>query len=276
MRILTYRHLDPTGVEAQFEKVHAALARGDFASADVKKLVGAPYYRAKLNDTHRLLLTFARYEGETVCLLLEVVPFHRYEKSRFLRGARLQEDRIVVTPEAAAPSQTLRYVHPVRPTFHMLDKALSFDDAQDSIYHAPLPVVLLGSAGSGKTALALEKLRSLQGQVLYVTLSPHLARQAEALFAQGGLPDGLETTFLSLSEVLETLRVPEGPELTFPAFQGWFARLLPQPGFTDAHALFEEIRGVITSRPSGPLTLDEYRALGVRQSLYPVEQRDAV
>ncbi|PTA66741.1 AAA family ATPase [Deinococcus arcticus] len=275
MRVLTYRHLDATGVEPSFEKVHAALSRGDFASADVKKLVGAPYYRAKLNDTHRLLLTFAQVEGETVCLLLEVIPFHRYEKSRFLRGARWHEDGIVVTPQTAAPAQTLRYVHPTRPAFHVLDKPLSFDDAQETIYRAPLPLMLLGAAGSGKTALALEKVRVLPGRVLYVTLSAHLARQAEALFAQGGPAADQDVTFHALSEVLDILRVQEGSPLTFAAFQTWFARLRPRPEFTDAHALYEEIRGVITSRPEGPLTLDAYRALGVRQSLYAPDTRDA-
>lgn len=276
MRVLTYQHLDITGVEAQFEKVHAALSRGDFASADVKRLVGAPYHRAKLNDTHRLLLTFAEYAGETVCLLLEVIPFHRYEKSSFLRGARVKEDLIVVPPAEVKPGESLRYVHPTRAAFHLLDKPLSFDDAQDTLYRTPLPLVLLGAAGSGKTALALEKLRALSGHVLYVTLSPHLARQAEALYGQGAAPDGLRVTFLSLNELLETLQVPDGPEVTLPAFVGWFARQQPRPDFTDAPALFEEIRGVITSAPAGPLSLDAYRALGVRQSLFPPEQRGEV
>ncbi|MBZ9714908.1 hypothetical protein [Deinococcus multiflagellatus] len=188
MRVLTYRHLDPSGVEAQFEKVHAALSRGDFASADVKKLVGHPYHRAKLSDTHRLLLTFAEHAGETVCLLLEVIPWHRYEKSRFLRGARIKEGDIVVPAEQAQPTQRLPYLHPVRPVFHLLDKVLSFDDSQDAIYSAPLPLVLLGSAGSGKTALALEKVRAMSGHVLYVTLSAHLAREAQRLYTQGHAP----------------------------------------------------------------------------------------
>ncbi|MFC6662543.1 hypothetical protein [Deinococcus multiflagellatus] len=68
----------------------------------------------------------------------------------------------------------------------------------------------------------------------------------------------------------------DGPELTFSAFQTWFARLQPRPTFTDAHALFEEFRGVLTSAPTGPLELDAYLALGVRQSLYPPERRAEV
>ena len=40
-------------------------------------------------------MQFAPHKGETVCLFLEVIPNHVYEKSRFLRGCRdrLVEDR---------------------------------------------------------------------------------------------------------------------------------------------------------------------------------------
>ena len=36
---------------------------------------------------------------------------------------------------------------------------------------------------------------------------------------------------------------------------------------------FEELRGVIIAEPTGVLTLEEYLALGVRQSIFSAEQR---
>ena len=51
------------------------------------------------------------------------------------------------------------------PRFRLLDKPLTFDQAQDAVLRAPLPLLLLGPAGSGKTALVLEKLRQQAGRV---------------------------------------------------------------------------------------------------------------
>ena len=87
MRLLQYKDLDLKRVKPAFAKVRAAIEADDFKSPDVKKLHTGGYYRAKLDHSNRLLLQFARYGGETVCLALEVIANHAYEKSRFLRGA---------------------------------------------------------------------------------------------------------------------------------------------------------------------------------------------
>ena len=79
--------------------LRAALARGDFAAAGLKKLAPTPYWRAKLSDEARLLMQFAPYSGETVCLFLEVIADHAYEKSRFLRGAPVDRDKIEAGPD---------------------------------------------------------------------------------------------------------------------------------------------------------------------------------
>src|SRR5208283_4831560 len=89
------------------EKIGAALARGDFAAAGLKKLSPTPYWRAKLNDEARLLMQFAPYRGETVCLFLEVIPNHVYEKSRFLRGAAIDWSKIESGPEALSRRRRL-------------------------------------------------------------------------------------------------------------------------------------------------------------------------
>ena len=270
MRVLTYRDLDVSRVKKQFAKVQDAIERGDFRSPDVKKLAQGQYYRARLDDTNRLLLMFVRYQQETVCLALEVIHQHAYEKSRFLRGALIDESRLPdfapqQAEEGAAP---LRYLHPTRREFHLLDKVISFDDTQDAVYRTAPPVILVGSAGSGKTALTLQKLRELPGKVLYVTLSPYLAQNAGELYRAFGFEnEAQDVEFLSFREYLDTIRRPAGQEVRFEDFRGWVAR---QPGlnFTDAHQLFEEFRGVLSSRPQGPLSQEEYLALGVRQSIY--------
>lgn len=287
MRLLTHHHLDIHRVKAQFAKVKQAVERDDFRSPSLKKLSPTPYWRFKLDQTHRLLVQFAHHGDEKVCLALEVILNHDYAGSRFLRGASLQWDQIDVddasTLEFALDTDVhaLRYLHPQRNDIHVLDKVLSFDDTQQAVFNTPAPLVLVGSAGSGKTALTLAKMRQARGRVLYVTQSAFLAQSAQAMyFSHGFEADGQEPEFLSYREFIETIQVPPGRELDFAAFTGWFERYRSAAkqatGGLDAHALFEEFRGVLSSRADGVLDLSGYLALGVRQSLLRPEQRVAV
>ena len=75
----------------------------------------------------------------------------------------------------------------------------------------------IGSAGSGKTAVTLARLREAEGRVLYVTLSAYLAQSARALHAAHSFENQKqEVEFLSYRDLLETLRVPPGREVTLP------------------------------------------------------------
>lgn len=296
MRLLQYKDLNLRRVGAAFDKVKAAIEAGDFRSADVKKLHAGPYYRARLDYANRLLLRFARIERpgvepgaeggtETVCLALEVIENHAYERSRFLRGAAVDEARIerepltdARAPGLAAEAAPLRWLGPGRTQFELLDKPIVFDEAQDEAYRHPAPLVVIGSAGSGKTAVTVARLREAEGRVLYVTLSAYLAQSARALHAAHGFENPKqEVDFLSYRELLETLHVPPGREVTLPMFAAWCERqrqsLRPLGGL-DAQALFEEFRGVIGAQPAGPLALADYLALGTRQSLLNAAQRE--
>ena len=107
------------------------------------------------------MLQFARIdraeaEGgtETVCLALEVIENHAYDRSRFLRGASVDESRIERDPAAdvsaaalAADTTALRWLGPGRTHFELLDKPIVFDDAQEQVLRHPAPLVVIGSAG---------------------------------------------------------------------------------------------------------------------------------
>ncbi len=288
MRLLLYKDLDTRRVKTAFAKVRAAIEAGDFRSAGIKKMAPSGYWRAKLDYTNRLLLQFARCGDETVCLALEVIENHAYEKSRFLRGAAVDEAKIesqaaLADIAAAGPvldAIPMRWLHPSRNEFELLDKPIVFDDGQEAVRRLPAPVVVVGSAGSGKTAVTLTKMREAEGHVLYVTQSAYLAQSARALYdAHGYENPAQEPVFLSYREFVETLRVPAGREVAFPAFRAWFERHRPSLrgtlGELDAHALFEEFRGVISADVQGPLALPDYLALGQRQSLLAGPAREA-
>jgi hypothetical protein len=275
MRFLTYEGLHPGDLAPKVERVREAIERDDFRSPDVKKLGVDGYYRAKLDGTNRLLLQFVDAGGRKACLALEVIRQHAYDRSRFLRGAPVDEARIEAEPPAPPEPRPLRYLHPTRTEFLHLDKPLSLDDAQDEALRKRAPLVIVGSAGSGKTALLLERLRRVPGRVAYVTESRWLAETARGLYVafDGAPADQEQADFLSYQQLLETVEVPRGRPVTFRDFLGFFERHRQKVRFADAHQCFEELRGVLTAEPEGPLGRDQYVALGVRQSMFDEAQR---
>ena len=282
MKILEYADLDVSRVSRQYQKLIGFLENDDFQSAEVKKLAEHDIYRAKLDDSNRLLFKMVAYEGKRYALVLEVVLNHAYEKSKFLRNARIDESKIQTAEISHLDKEklpSLIYVNPSERRFHFLDKVISFDPEQKEIYLHSSPLIIIGPAGSGKTALILEKMKKVYGQVLYVTLSPYLAENARNLYYANHYENGdQEASFLSLREFIETMRVPEGREISYHIFAGWLLRFPRQQRVADAHRLYEEFRGVITGSiiDTPWLSREAYLSLGVRQSIYLDSERELV
>ena len=283
MDILQFNELDPTPVVAQFERVVERLRAGDFRAADVRKLAPSPYYRAKLNDADRLLFQVATYQGRKHVLLLEIIRNHAYEKSRFLSGAKVDDSKLAPLPDPAAVPDTdalpLSYVNPRRREFHVLDKILSFDEEQAEVFGLRPPFILIGTAGSGKTVLSLEKLKQLTGDILYVTRSPFLVENSRNLYYAFGYENERQNLdFLSFQEYLESIQVPAGRPATFHDFERWFTRYSFGVRIKDAHRLFEEFCGVLSGanieKPF--LSREEYLDLGIRRSIFSDEERPLV
>lgn len=282
MKILEYADLITSKVTPKYRKLIEYLEGDDFRSAEVKKLAEHDLYRGKLDDSNRLLFKIVTYKGERYALILEVVLNHAYDKSKFLRGARIDEAKIPLiekTQIEKEPLPALIYINPSNTRFHILDKIISFDPEQQEIYRHALPLIIIGPAGSGKTALTLEKIKRAHGQVLYVTLSPYLADNSRNIYyAHHYENEDQEISFLSFREFLETMRVPEGREITYRFFASWLMRFPRQQRVADAHRLYEEFRGVITgSIVDKPyLSREDYLSLGIRQSIYLSEERELV
>jgi hypothetical protein len=283
MNILEYNEIDYSKVRRQYEKVIGFLEKGDFRSADVKKLAEHGIYRARLDDSNRLLFKLVKYNGMRYALMLEVVLNHAYDRSKFLRGAKIDENKIPVINDALQIKDddipSVVYINKSDKSFHFLDKIISFDDEQRLVYKAHPPLIIIGPAGSGKTALTLEKMKRFYGHGIYVTLSPYLAENARNIYYSHYYEnDDQEISFLSFREFLETMRVPEGKEIRYNAFAGWLLRFPRQQRVSDAHRLYEEFRGVITgSVVDKPyLSREEYMDLGVKQSIYLDDERELV
>jgi len=275
MQVLLYDQLHPKNIP-HFPKMQGLLEAGDFRSADVKK-VGPNLYRARLDISNRLLFSLYRYQEKTYILVLEYIAHHAYHTSRFLRrGGTIDESKLpTVDHPEQAEAAPLAYMNPQLPTFHLLNKVISFDDAQQAIYTLPPPCIVIGSAGSGKTVLTLEKMKAAPGDVLYVTRSPYLVQNARNLYyALEYTNDAQDVSFLSFAEYLASLRVPHGREMGLQDFAQWFARHRAASRFKDPHALFEEFQGVITGPATDHpyLSREEYLGLGIRQSIFAADE----
>ena len=282
LKLLYYNAFDSKGLSKQIKKVETALKKGDFHSADVKKMVGTDgFYRAKLDKASRLLFKFAKHDGETYILLLEVIKDHEYDKARFLRGADINPSNFIPVPvqDDAEEGEDLVYINPKRNTFHILDKILSFDEDQHEIYGLPAPLIIIGSAGSGKTALTLEKMKHFNGQVAYLSLSPYLVENAQRIYYANDFNNPKqEIEFLSFEEYLQGIEIPGGKEITFRAFEGFYSRFRQTFKFKEPYKLYEEFKGVLTGSVIDKpyLSKTDYIDLGVKQSIFLKNEREKV
>lgn len=280
MEILKYNELDVSRVKKQYEKVVEMLRNDDFYSAEVKKLTGTFYYRAKLDYTNRLLFKVLTYNQKKYALILEVIHNHEYEKSRFLNGAKIDKTKIeTVTQDHFNQAESIYYINANNNQIHLLDKFISFDSIQDEIFNIHPPLIIIGSAGSGKTMLTLEKMKACPGEVLYITGSPYLVQNARQLYYSNHYAnEAQEIDFLSYREFLETIKVPNGKEVSFQAFSGWLSSINKTRDFQDANKLYEEFKGVISGNTLDKcyLTKEDYIHLGVKQSIYSIEEREKV
>ena len=278
--LLHYKGLDSSGLEKKLNKIYSYLQMGDFKTAEVKKLSTNGYYRAKLDDTNRLLFKPMNFEGKTYLLVLEIIRNHDYDKSRFLRGAVINETHII-NPEELIPLEkdTLRFLNGDKKRVHCLDRFLVFDDIQEEIFHYNLPLILIGSAGSGKTSLTLEKIKTMSGNLLYVSLSPYLTHNARQLYYANNYQNDDQTLdFLSFEELIETIMIPNGREILITDFLIWHQRQKRSNALSDGRKLYEEFRGVLAGgEPNAAyLSRENYLTLGVRQSIYAESDRTEV
>jgi superfamily I DNA/RNA helicase len=283
MNVLLYNELNIAPVKKQFEKALTYFQKNDLKSLDVKKMAGTNLHRAKLDDKNKILFRFGKHQGKPYILLLETILNHDYEQSRFLKGLTINESQwtVVNSDSDVKESDTivLNHVNPKNNHFHLLDKILSLDEIQEEIFKLPLPIIIIGSAGSGKTALTLEKIKLLTGNILYVTLSSYLVENSSQLyFANYYYNDRQEVEFLSFQEYLQSIQLPSGKEIHFKAFDQWVSKYKHSHKIKDAYKLYEEFKGVITGSiiDKPYLSQDDYLNLGIKQSVFLQEERPMI
>jgi len=262
----------------KFNKIIKFLQDGDFKSAEVKKLKPTGYFRAKLDITNRLLFKPIEYKNQRYLLVLEVIRNHDYSKSRFLQGEKIIEEDIVFNPVEIENVESLNVASKDAPV-RLLNKFIIFDKQQEDILQCKLPLIVIGSAGSGKTSVTLEKLKDLEGKILYISLSNYLVCNSQKLyFSFNYYNDKQDIDFLSFKEFLETIEIPKGQQVTESIFLQWFAKQKLLKTIGDGRKVFEEFMGVIagSSIEKAYLSKEEYLNLGIKQSIFAEKQRHEI
>ncbi|WP_133134017.1 AAA family ATPase, partial [Legionella rubrilucens] len=168
-------------------------------------------YSVRVNHSDRLLFTTVTVNGKSCLLLLDVVLNHDYHKSRFLKPQVLRQFLEQNVPEALskgeltfvkadslpalwANPQSKEEEEPIeyqKATFYN-QTFITLSDIQEKAVKTPLPAVISGAAGSGKSCVALAILEQAVNQytevpekpLLYVTQSAKLAETMHSMWLQ--------------------------------------------------------------------------------------------
>ncbi len=245
-------------IENKFEKIINKLINGNFT--EVKKLSNMPYFRIKVDYENRIIFSFLNHENTKYILLLEYIPNHDYNKSQFIRGKNFSEEDFIFPKEEEIESTI--FINQ-KEEFRYLDKFISFSESQENILNIQPPIILIGSAGSGKTSVLIEKLRSLNGKNLYTTLSKNLIEKSKEICECSENID-----FLNFHELFNIKN-----EIDFENFKKFAQRHL----IFDIELYFEEFRGVITGTfEKNFLSENEYLELGLKNTLFTARDRKQV
>lgn len=246
----------------ELEKTINFLRNGDFKSADSKKLSNSNYFRAKIDSKARLIFQFGYINNISYIFLLEVLLNHEYKESQFLKGKKVLEEDFVFDKEHIEDSLVQDKL------FHYSDQFIVFNKTQESLLYTHPPLIIVGSAGSGKTSVTIEKLRILKGKILYISLSQELVNSAKSICG-----DYENIEFFSFEQFINNIEKQEGKVIDFYIFKKWAYN----NKIKEIEKYFEEFKGVLTAEQgSAYIDLDSYLQLGKNQSLFTPEKREDV
>jgi ankyrin repeat protein len=282
----------------------------DHSEKNLEKLRGHNVYSFRLNKVERLLFTLRKVNGHNYLLILEHLPTHDYQNSRFLKSGvlrnyleahikadlklvqhtfdKISDEEIKPIVEALRSDEGEKEL--IEVDYYRQQWIELSADQQEGI-NVKLPAIINGVAGSGKSCMALSLLSSYVTShlsddgpplpLLYITKSNDLVqamrRDWEALPVS---KDGLAVHFKTYNDWLaELIDDKEATWVGQEAFTGWYKRFIKR----EARNPFKSKQGDIEF-PDGETayrelriccayTEGEYKKLGQRQSFLPEDSR---
>ncbi|KTC69423.1 hypothetical protein Lbir_2162 [Legionella birminghamensis] len=170
---------------------------------------------ARLNDADRILLTNYELDGQNNLLVIDAAEWHEYKKSPayndkngvknyLVKNKESIEKRIreMMAEEAAAaqsPKPPAGKPEPVILDYYN-QQFIRLNLSQQSVLQSGLPLVVSGAPGSGKSCVAISMLRQLAAQlpegseekILYLTESPRLLKEMQAIWGSLELPPDMQ------------------------------------------------------------------------------------
>lgn len=273
-----------------YARIIQKLVNGEFQAADLdlKKVKGYRVYSVRVNLSDRLLFTKIDLKGKNYFVLLEVIYNHDYQKSRFLKPNVLKH--YMELNEAQLTAQIDKEIEEI----NLSADAFAFLQSQDSFSNysfSPIefykeqfrirsenqqeavtqsfPLVIGGSAGSGKTLIAVAFIaqfieKSCSGNLLYITESKELLMQIQSIWQAKPEAQGLCESKVQFKTYAELMQDYVDKALTTVS-QAQFIEWLSKTRYKtwDAKKMYQEMR-IIAECSS----LADYLQLGKRQTLF--------
>jgi ankyrin repeat protein len=285
--------IDPENllVDAKVASVVLDLRNNQCSSGtNLKKLKNHNIYRIKTNDKGRILFTDYQKRGENYLLLLDYLPNHEYNKSKFLKPGILKKfcDYNYNLVDEAEQWEHISHEHlslfdypsdeseiSFTPVEYYNSTFISFNDHQGNILEESLPLLVSGPPGSGKTCIALSTItRYLSNEcnqdnksVVFVCFSESLANIIRGLWEQQPAYQFVGSTRV-IFRSYETLIKELTPELNGftkvidEETYAWVSSKIKNTNHLEKKSLIEEFQIL------SPYNLEEYKGLGERQCLY--------
>ncbi len=258
--------------------------------ARVEKISGYHIYKARINHSDRMFWITTIRNGQAHMEIIDVVLNHDYQKSSFLKPGvlkrylekRISSESAIVENVDALPCEPAEHLPTAR---YYNQRFIEFSSGQEQALSAAEPVVITGTAGSGKSCVlfaALNKMlehmiaENIDGKILYVAQSSWLVNSLQDMW---GDVDP-RVLFLSYNDLLKQL-VPEcleANEIGFEYFCSWLSGYIKKQELaclagrinsehlaclkSDPLALLQEFRVIAGLNPA------DYSSLGRRHSLF--------
>ncbi len=289
------------------------LVNGTYNPRDLEMLNGHPKILSyRLNKVERLLLTIYREKKNNLwyLIVLELLPTHDYAKSRFLKPGVLkkflennEQDLLKSISDAEEIPDMLKLVNDThlrqvntraanfRGVYLHNDSIVALSSEQEKAIASCLPSIIIGQPGSGKTIVttiitaeqkALELVVGKEAppqKLLYLSQSWLLAHEQQKNWEAAHPDNPIE--FATYNQIM--LQENDADDVVIvdaSYFYAWYSQYKRTPRLQDTkkrtapslwvspeHA-YEECR-ICT----GCDTLDDYKALGNRQSTIPKDKR---
>ncbi len=163
---------DPSLIEERKEAINRLL-RGTYTEGQLEKLKGHDVFSFRLSKKARLLFAIHPIGGASRLVVLDYLPTHDYEGSRFLQSSLLKrylsqqehsETPIVFEETIDRPVQAIGGDETQEIDWQVMDyhnqKLIELNIEQQAVMQVRLPALISGAAGSGKSCVALSLLSS--------------------------------------------------------------------------------------------------------------------